>query len=105
MIDSYRVHFSGIIAKNESDDSIFLIGNLLSTEVCVSNGILYSYMRLPFTIYPIYDVSFGTKRYGALKEFHDFWKYSNPPKTKNGSCFFYGYEMSDYRRYLLRDFL
>lgn len=103
MIDSYRIHFPGIMVKNVNDGSIVVIGNILSTEVCVSNGILYSYRGTHSIFYPIYNISNGTMYYGALKEAKYFWKYFS--LHKNGIDFFDHYTISDYRSFLIRDYL
>lgn len=99
----FRIHYSGTVAEEPIIGPIFLIGNLLSTEFCLSNGILYSHREMPTPIYPLYDISAGTTWYGALKEWLDFWKYSSLPK--NGSYIFDNYAMSDYRRSLIKYFL
>lgn len=96
----FRVHFSGTVAKERRIGDILLIGNLLSTEFCLSKGILYSYRTMPTPINLIYGLSYGTIHYGALREYPDFWEYSS--LLKNGSYIFDNYTMSDYRRFLLR---
>lgn len=99
----FRIHFSGTVAREQTVGPLILIGNLLSTEFCLSNGILYSHREMPTPIYPIYDMSGGTTWYGELKEWIGFWKYSSLPT--NGFYTFDNYDMSYYRRFIIRYFL
>lgn len=101
MNNPYCIHFSGMVGIDVWGNSISLKGNLLSTELCVAKGILYSIRSFNDTFYKEYGISSGFRHYDSLYTYVNFWE--NHEFIKKEDYLFGRIFMPLYRRFLLKN--